>query len=101
MKSRLGGGLIRSSHNAVACHAGVQDYPDFAFRHVATCTIVRRLLLPSHAQGNFAAFVCVAGRAPSGAVRGSFSAGSLHARILARDAAEPATAAPVTLPHNH
>src|ERR1700737_3253583 len=101
MKRRLRERLVGSGHNSVACHAGVQDYADFAFRHVATCTIIWGLLLPSHAQRNFAALVRVAAGALSGEVRGSFSAGRLHVRIVASNAAEPAATAPVTLAENH
>src|SRR5882762_1252523 len=92
MKSRLRERLVRSSHNAVACHAGVQDYPHFAFRHVAAGTIVWSLPLLSHAQRNFAAFVRVAASALSGEVRGSFARGRLHMRIVASNATERAAA---------
>src|SRR5258708_4498131 len=101
MKSRFRERFVGSSHNAVACHAGVQDYADFALRHMAACTIVRRLLLLSHAQRNFAALVRVAASALSSEVRGGFSVGGLSVRIVARDAAEPTAAAPVTLAENH
>jgi hypothetical protein len=101
MKSRLRERFVGSGHNAVAGHAGVQDYADFAFRHMATCTIVRRLLLPSHAQRKLAALLRVAASALSGEVRGSFRAGRLYMRIVASDAAEPTAAASVTLAENH
>src|SRR5260221_1463255 len=101
MKSRFRERFVRSGHNSVACHARVQDYADFALRHMAPCTIVRRLLLLSHAQRNFAALVRVAASTLTGEVRGSFSAGRLYVRIVTRDAAEPTPAAPVTLAENH
>src|SRR5258705_6337010 len=101
MKSRLRQRFVRPRHNAVACYARVQDHADVTFRHVATGTIVRRLLLLSHTQGQFAALVRVAAGALSGEVPGSFRAGRLHVRIVASSTAKPALTAPVTFTQNH
>src|SRR5882762_2313461 len=100
-KRRFRERFVRPGQNAVARHAGVQDYAHVAFRHMATRTIVQRLLLQSRAQRQFAAFVRVAAGALRREVRGSFRAGRLHVRIVTSYAAESTAAAPITLAENH
>src|SRR5258707_12473397 len=100
-KRRFRERFVRPGQNAVACHAGVQDYAHLAFRHMATRTIVRRLLLLSYSQRHFAALIRVTGSALRREVSGSFRAGRLHVRIVTSYAAESTAAAPITLAENH
>jgi len=51
-KRRFRERFVRPGQNAVLVNAGVQDYAHVAFRHMATRTIVRRLLLLSYVRGS-------------------------------------------------